>query len=882
MKKFLSLVLALVMTMSLVTISAGAKDFTDDDKVNYAEAIDVLSEVKVIDGYTDGSFKPQTQLNRGQAAKILCNMILGPTTASALKADSAPFKDVAADSTFAGYIAYCAQAGIIDGYTDGTFRPAAPLTGYAFMKLLLGALGYDKDIEGYNVPNWSINVAKQALAIGLDDGLVSDFDGTKIVTREEACLYALNTLKATMVDYDSRTTVSIGGTEIVVGGSKAEPVAQTGYSNKMHLDNLQFAEKYFGNLGRQDVQDAYGRPANKWTLKTSSIGTYVKAGTKVASYEKGVKEGDLYTLIGSSLVSDLNAGRADLKVYMNGAWLTGQSAKDQITPVKFHQGVAMFDKNSGTKVGGTGVKTEVFVDDTKTPVEVTVVGVGTYLFQASEDYNTRKETVKITPAGDTTDFIAAADFATLTLSQDDFDVEDVKADDYLLITAAYNAGTGKFDIKTVTPAETKTGIINTYDVEDNMTVDGEALSYSFATSKGANKVKSESYVVGENACVVLDTYGNIIGIDSNYVAGNYLYLFEGMNLSGLRGGQYKVAAYFTDGTNSDVTVKKIENVTPSATINRVNGGWYTFSKNSQNEYNLMKVETKYGASQAAANIKATFGASVYDFVQNGKVNFLNASANLTSAPATASVKGDSKTVFVVLEADDTVSTYTGIKNIPDICVTSGDATVTYLKDNTGYADYVFVDLTQATATVKGQTNSDFVYVVEYKGQTYIDENNTYYTYKVLDDNGDVTTIKTDSTFMGTGNVFALRHKARTNADGYITQLPVVAADGYKLVSGTLTSAGSDTVTYSNGSLVLGTAEYTVADDAKIVLVTKANELKKDDDAKYEVYNDISARTLGALLNGYKVDATYAGQKTDATSDELNVLYVTVTALTAIP
>ena len=33
MKKFLSLVLALVMTMSLVTISAGAKDFTDDDKV---------------------------------------------------------------------------------------------------------------------------------------------------------------------------------------------------------------------------------------------------------------------------------------------------------------------------------------------------------------------------------------------------------------------------------------------------------------------------------------------------------------------------------------------------------------------------------------------------------------------------------------------------------------------------------------------------------------------------------------------------------------------------------------------------------------------------------------------------------------------------------
>ena len=43
MKKFLSLVLALVMTMSLVTVSAGAKDFTDSSKIQYAEAVDVMS-----------------------------------------------------------------------------------------------------------------------------------------------------------------------------------------------------------------------------------------------------------------------------------------------------------------------------------------------------------------------------------------------------------------------------------------------------------------------------------------------------------------------------------------------------------------------------------------------------------------------------------------------------------------------------------------------------------------------------------------------------------------------------------------------------------------------------------------------------------------------
>ena len=182
MKKFLSLVLALVMTMSLVTISAGAKDYTDDSKITYEEAVDVVSACKVLDGYADGSFNPTATLTRGAAAKIICNLILGPTTASALAADAAPFKDVPADNVFAGYIAYCAKQGIISGYADGTFRPAGTLTGYAFMKMLLGALGYDAALEGYTGNNWSIAVAKQAIAIGLDDGN-DEFNGIKAVTR---------------------------------------------------------------------------------------------------------------------------------------------------------------------------------------------------------------------------------------------------------------------------------------------------------------------------------------------------------------------------------------------------------------------------------------------------------------------------------------------------------------------------------------------------------------------------------------------------------------------------------------------------------------------------------------------------------------------------
>ena len=82
------------------------------------------------------------------------------------------------------------------------------------MKMLLGALGYDSAKEGYTGPNWSINVAKRALNIGLDDDLVGDFNGVKAVNREEACLYALNTLTATMVEYEKNSTVTVGNITI--------------------------------------------------------------------------------------------------------------------------------------------------------------------------------------------------------------------------------------------------------------------------------------------------------------------------------------------------------------------------------------------------------------------------------------------------------------------------------------------------------------------------------------------------------------------------------------------------------------------------------------------------------------------------------------------
>jgi hypothetical protein len=96
MKKFLSVVLALAMTVSLFTVCAGAteyKDLSDKSDIQYSEAVAVLNKIGVITGYTDGSFKPAASLTRGAAAKIIVSLMIGPDAASNLTVSTAPYKD---------------------------------------------------------------------------------------------------------------------------------------------------------------------------------------------------------------------------------------------------------------------------------------------------------------------------------------------------------------------------------------------------------------------------------------------------------------------------------------------------------------------------------------------------------------------------------------------------------------------------------------------------------------------------------------------------------------------------------------------------------------------------------------------------------------------
>ncbi len=202
LKKSLCLVLALVMVLGLCVIGTNAAyaQYTDKAKIDYVEAVEVLTGLEVIEGYPDGSFNPTANVTRAEAAAMIARMMLGREKADKLPVGDVKFTDVPETNWAAKYIAFCANRGIIVGMGDGTFRPSENVTGTQMATMLLRALGYGVMGE-YEGKGWDINAVADALYYKLfEDSKVTDFN--QAATREETALYVWNTMRVHLVGYD--------------------------------------------------------------------------------------------------------------------------------------------------------------------------------------------------------------------------------------------------------------------------------------------------------------------------------------------------------------------------------------------------------------------------------------------------------------------------------------------------------------------------------------------------------------------------------------------------------------------------------------------------------------------------------------------------------
>lgn len=205
LKKILALVLALVMSFSLM---ATANAFTDSDKINgtYEEAVEVLSGLKVFQGYDNGSFVPQGSITRAEVATIIYRIVTGDVADKqvGIYADYNKFDDVKSTSWYAGYVNFCANAEYIKGYDAKTFGPNDPVTGYQALAMILRAVGYDKNGE-FTGAGWQTQTAAVGKKLGITDNVSEGTLGVA-ATREVVAEILFRTIMVPQVEY----TVAFG------------------------------------------------------------------------------------------------------------------------------------------------------------------------------------------------------------------------------------------------------------------------------------------------------------------------------------------------------------------------------------------------------------------------------------------------------------------------------------------------------------------------------------------------------------------------------------------------------------------------------------------------------------------------------------------------
>jgi len=209
MKKILALVLALVMTMSLATISSGAA-FTDAEKVQYTDAVNTMSALGVMGGYADGSIRPQADVTRGAAAKMVAMVATtsNPTTIG-YYAGTSSFADVPASHTFADAVAFCVARGIVAGYGNGYYGVGDNVKGWAVAKMVLVAMGYDAEAYGMEGTGSALNTITLASSVGLFDGMAADFVATEAASREECAQIIYNALSKATVEATMNSSTGV-------------------------------------------------------------------------------------------------------------------------------------------------------------------------------------------------------------------------------------------------------------------------------------------------------------------------------------------------------------------------------------------------------------------------------------------------------------------------------------------------------------------------------------------------------------------------------------------------------------------------------------------------------------------------------------------------
>jgi len=612
LKKVLSLVLVVAMVASMCIVGAAAAEDT-----KYDEAVAVVTGLGIIEGDGTG-YNFTGEVTREQAAKMIAYMLLGKDVAESLKTGTAPFADVAANRWSAGYIAYLKGQGIISGVSDTEFDPTANVTGIAFAKMLLTAIGYGKAGE-FEGAAWDINTITFANQEGIFAGSLTA-SPANAATREEAMLYLFNALQVPTVNYNKTFESYYVGTSPLQSVEEDKEVEYSlGYLNYKLI-----------KVSTPETTDDFGRPAASWNANGTAIAATVATATPDAVLYGKVNSGALYNAIGKTVADAINKGvqYGEITVTIDGA----PNAYTFTNPIK-----AGYTTDEFTNYGAT---TEVYVSYADGKYSVNVVVWYEYIGTVTK-VNKTANTITV----DTADF---------TISGEALDITGLAKNDVVIFTQGASA------VASIAKAEP---VVGTYinDTFFTFNIDGVSVYES------EHSVSSPSEY-GRAYEIYYDAQGNIlkaVEFDSDEASGAYQYLYVKGSQAQVKGSdllysyetkvaydvvyatggqEIVLAAVRTDATGDYVVVNgEKKYVTEDVAADFVAEGWYSYTVNDDGYVTIKNLATNsYATEKAAIDVETGKAGTGTGFAAN------------------------SKTVLTIVNEDGNSVTYTGIASFPEL------------------------------------------------------------------------------------------------------------------------------------------------------------------------------------------------------------------------
>ena len=319
MKRIISMLLVLVSLVSVLAVGASAASKYSDVEGHWGQSyVEYYTETGVVNGYPDGTFKPNNRITRAEAAQVLLNYFK-------FTGEGKGFSDVKPTDWYYKAVLASQQNGAFEGYEDGTFKPTANITRQEVIVMLRRITTAEEDMESgkhfidyYDTGDWAKGSVGALRNVGVLDGY-EEIPGTfyvrptRLITRAEFVKLLFTIEKSDKVQWQVPGEPVQPDQPIIIPGGGGGGTSQTYYNLEVSIAG----------------PDKLGTPQN--------LGPYKKYATIGSSLEAGNSPvlADVFAIMLQNIygnnqgyVNDLNYTSLFESTFGN--WLSESVLKDMV------------------------------------------------------------------------------------------------------------------------------------------------------------------------------------------------------------------------------------------------------------------------------------------------------------------------------------------------------------------------------------------------------------------------------------------------------------------------------------------------------------------------------------------------------------------------